>query len=87
MNKTPPIVDAAEIALKKVEFQVELRNRFETQQIPDDIDIISEIIIDMTKQSASRVVKNKQQATENENIVTNTSLYDETTRNGGKRRR
>ena len=54
---TSQIVDAADIGLKKVEFQLELRNRFETQQIPDDNDTMSETIIDMIQQSASRLVK------------------------------
>ena len=87
MNKTPPIVDAAEIALKKVEFQVELRNRFETQQIPDDIDIISEIIIDMTKQSASRVVKTNNKPLKTRISSPTRAFMTKRRENGGKRRR
>ena len=41
---------------KKIEFQLELRNRFETLQELDDIETISETITDMIQQSASTAI-------------------------------
>ena len=55
MTKRPPRVDAAQIVSTKIEFQLELRNRFETLQELHDIDTMSETITDMIRQSASRV--------------------------------
>ena len=57
MTKTKPSVDATQIGSKKIEFQLELRNRFETQQGLDDIDITSETSTDIIQQSATRVAK------------------------------
>ena len=45
------------IGSKKIEFQLELRNRFEILQELDDIDTMSETIIYMIQRSASRVAK------------------------------
>ena len=42
MTKRPPRVDATQIESKKIEFQLEWRNRFETLQDLDDIDTMSE---------------------------------------------
>ena len=53
----PPRVDATQIGSKKIEFELELRNRFETLQELDDIDTMSETITDMIKQIAPRVAK------------------------------
>ena len=52
LTKRPQRVDVTRIGSKKVEFQLELRNRFETLQELDDIDTISETITDMIQQSA-----------------------------------
>ena len=49
MNKRPPRVDAAQIGSKKAEFQLELRNRFETLRELDYIDK------DVIQKSASKV--------------------------------
>ena len=57
MTKKPPRADATRIGSKKFEFQLELRNRFETLKELDDIDIMSETIADMIQQSASIVAK------------------------------
>ena len=57
MAKRPPRVDITQIGSKKMEFQLELRIRFETLQERDDIDIMSEPITHMIQQSASRVAK------------------------------
>ena len=57
ITKRPPRIDAAQIGSKKMEFQLELRNRFETLQELDDIDTMSETIIDMIQQSVRRVGK------------------------------
>ena len=43
--------------IKKINFQLELRNRFETLQELDDIDTMMVSISDMIQQSASRVPK------------------------------
>ena len=84
MTKRPPRVDATRIGSKKIAFQLELKNGFETLQELDDIDAMSEAITDMIQQSVSRVVKT--QATAIEHIITNTCPDDETTRNCGKQR-
>ena len=55
--KRPPRVDAAQIGSKKIEFQLKLRNRFETLQELDDFDTMSETITDMIQQSASTVAQ------------------------------
>ena len=47
VTKRPPRLDATRIGSKKIEFQLELRNRFETLQELDDIDTTSETITDM----------------------------------------
>ena len=57
MTKRPPRVDATQIGSKKIEFQLELRNRFKTLQELDDIDTMSKTTIYMTKQHASIVAK------------------------------
>ena len=57
MTTRPPRVDATGIGSKKIEFQLELRNRFETLQELGDIDTISEAITDVIRQSASIVAK------------------------------
>ena len=57
MNKRPSRVDATRIGSKKIEFQLELRNRFDTLQELDNLNTTSETITDMTQQSASRVAK------------------------------
>ena len=57
MTKTPPREDATRIGSKKIEFQLELRNRFETLQELDDINTMSKTITDMIQKSASRVAK------------------------------
>ena len=83
MTKRPPRVDATRIGSKKIEFQLKLRNRFETLHELDDIDTMSETITYIIQQSASRVAK----ATEYryiEDITTHTSPDDETTRNRKK---
>ena len=87
MTMRQPRVDATQIGSKEVEFQLELRNRFEKLQELDHIDTMSEVITDMVPQTASRVAKANQQDTELEDIITNMSPDDETTRNGDKRRR
>ena len=56
-NNWKPRVDATQIGPKKIEFQLELRNRFETLQELYDIDTMCETITDMIQQSASRVAK------------------------------
>ena len=53
----PPRVDATRIGSKKIEFQLELRYRFDALQELDDFDIMSETITDMILKSASRVAK------------------------------
>ena len=64
-----------------------------TRRLPeqelDDIDTMSETITDMILQSESRVTEaiNKPVKSRIEDIVTNTSPDDETTRTGGIRRR
>ena len=50
MTKRPVI--AAQKVSKKIEFQLLLRNRFETLQELDDTDTMSDIITDMFQQSA-----------------------------------
>ncbi|MEG7521681.1 MAG: hypothetical protein M3H12_01060 [Chromatiales bacterium] len=62
MMKRPPRVDSTQIGSKKIEFQLEMRNRFETLQELDDIDIMSKNITDMIQQSVTSVAKaiNKQ---------------------------
>ena len=57
MAKRPPRVDAAQIGSTKIEFQLELRNRFETLQELDDIDTMSETIRVMIQLNSSRVAK------------------------------
>jgi len=57
MTKKPSRVDATQIGTTKAEFQLELRNRFETLQKLDDIDTMSETITYMVLQSASRELK------------------------------
>ena len=57
MTKRPPRLDATRIGSKKKNFQLELRNRFETLQELDDIDTMMVSISDMIQQSASRVPK------------------------------
>ena len=55
MTTRPPRVDATRIGSQMIEFQLELRNRFETLQEPDNIDTLSETITYMIQQSASMV--------------------------------
>ena len=57
MTKRPTRVYATRIGSKKIEFQLELRNRFETLQELDDIDNMSETISEMIQQSAATVAK------------------------------
>ena len=57
MTKRPPTVDAPRIGSKKIEFQLELRNRFETLQELDDIDTMSETVTYIIQQNALRVAK------------------------------
>ncbi len=57
MTKGPPRVDATQTGSKKIAFQLELRNRFETLQELDDIDTKSETITDMILENAPRVAK------------------------------
>ena len=54
---TPSLVDTTQTGSKKIKFQHELRNQFETLQKLDDIDTLSETITDMIQQSMSRVAK------------------------------
>ena len=63
MTKRPLRVDATRIGSKKIEFQLELRNRFETIHELGGIYIMSEAITSMIQQSASSVAKaiNEQQ--------------------------
>ena len=49
MTKMPPRIDATRIGSNKIEFQLELRNRFESLQELDDIDTMSETISDMNQ--------------------------------------
>ena len=51
-------IDAAQIESKKIEFQLELRDRFETQKELDDIDTMSKTITDMIQQTTKRVKSN-----------------------------
>ena len=62
-KKRPPREDATRIGSTKIEFQLELRNRFETLQELNDIDTMRQTISDMIQQSASRVTMsiNRQQ--------------------------
>ncbi len=53
MTNRPPTVDDTRIGSKRFEFQLELRNRFETPQELDDIDTMSEAIAEKIQQSAS----------------------------------
>ena len=55
MTKKLPRVDATRIGSKKIEFQLELINRFETLHELDDIDTMSKSIRDMIQQRASSV--------------------------------
>ena len=48
-----------QIGSKKIELQLELRNRFETKQKLDDIDTMSETIIDMIKKRVKSRQLNK----------------------------
>ena len=57
MTQRPQRVDVIQIRSKKIEFQLELRKRFETLQELDDIDTMSETITYNIQQSASRVAK------------------------------
>ena len=57
MTKRPSGLDATHIGPKKIEFQFELQNRFETSQELDDIDTMSETITDMIQHCVSRVAK------------------------------
>ena len=86
MTKRPPRIDVAQIGSKKIEYQLELRNRFETFQELDDIDTMSETITDTIQQSASRVAKAINTPHKSRISITYTSCDDETMRNGGKRR-
>ena len=45
MTKRPPRVDTAQLGSKMIEFQLELKKRCETLQELDDIDTMSETII------------------------------------------
>ena len=54
-TKRPPRVDAAQVDSKKIEFQLELRNRFETLQELDDIDTMSETITDLIQQRFNKI--------------------------------
>ena len=86
-TKRPPRVDAAQIGYQKIEFQLELRNRFETLQEQNDIDTMNETITDMIQKSASRVAKVINKPLESRISSPNTSPDDETTKHCGKRRR
>ena len=44
MTKRPPRVDTTQIGSKNFEFQLQLRNRFDTLQEIDNFDIMNEII-------------------------------------------
>ena len=55
ITKRPPRVEVAQMGSKKIEFQLEPINRFETLQELDDIDTMSEAITDVIQQRASRV--------------------------------
>ena len=57
VTKQTQRVDATRIGPKKIEFQLEPRNRFETLQELDDIDTMSETITYMIQQSASGLAK------------------------------
>ena len=58
MTKRLPRVDATCIGAKKIELQLELRNRFETlQELEDVIDTMSEAITATIQQSALRVAQ------------------------------
>ena len=57
MTQRPPRVDFIQIRSKKIEFQLELRTRFETLQELDDIDTMSETITYKIQQSATRVAR------------------------------
>ena len=57
MTKRPPRVDVTQIGSKKIKFQLEMKNRFQTPQELDDIDTTSETITDLIQQSASKVAK------------------------------
>ena len=46
MTKRSPRIDVTRRGSKKIEFQFELRNRFETLEKLDDIDTMSEAITD-----------------------------------------
>ena len=59
----------------------------EAVQELDDIDAMSETIMDMIPSKSVESSYVNQQDTEIEDVVTNTSPDDETTTNGGKRRR
>ena len=54
-----PRVDATQQGSKKIQFQLELRNRFETLQVPDDMGTITETITNLIQQSAWGVAKAK----------------------------
>ena len=58
MTKRLPRVDVTCIGAKKIELQLELRNRFETlQELEDVIDTMSEAITATIQQSALRVAQ------------------------------
>ena len=57
MTKRPPRVYTTRIGSRKFEFQLELRHRFETLQVLNDIDTMSETTTDMIQQNASRIAK------------------------------
>ena len=46
-----------QIGSKKIEFQLQLRNRFDTLQEQDDVETMSETTIDMIQECASRVAR------------------------------
>ena len=84
-EKMPARVDASQIGWKKIEFQLVLKNRFETLQELADINTMMETITDMI-QKRDKISYVNQQATEIENIVYYTYTDDETAINGGKLR-
>ena len=54
MTKRLPRGDAKRMGSKKIEFQLELRNRYETLRELDDIDTMSEVIKNIIQQSEAK---------------------------------
>ena len=74
INKRPPRVDTIHIGSKKIEFQLELEKPIRHTTTTTGI----------TKDLIQQSTKGNQQATEIKDIVTNTIIYEETTRIGGQ---